>query len=287
MRAYFEYTPLDDALFPRLHRAFRFGRLATLFAIDERQYRDGPVCPSGPLKSQCDASRDASRTMLGAQQKSWLLGGLEGSGTTWNVLLSQVLMMPQILVDRPEGLERGVQEDLLPQHPLHDGADAAAKRKRARGDLHLTLDSFDGYPAERAELADALAARGRGNTLVWTGDIHNCYAGHLRTDANSVGSPEGFRAAFEMSTGSVSSIGAGDVFRFGAARLIEGHVKRANRHMSFLDLRHHMYVRVTIGREWARHETVCVDTTLRRRYRTFVGAALLVERGSLEVSREA
>ncbi|MCA2959292.1 MAG: alkaline phosphatase D family protein [Silvanigrellales bacterium] len=262
-QAYFEFMPLDDAPFPRLHRCFRFGTLATLFALDERQYRDGHVCASKPLKTLCDEAKDETRTMLGAHQKEWLTEELKASGTRWNVLLSEVMMMPQKVVDRPAGLVQDPREKELPRAPFSQ-------------DLYLTLDSFDGYPACREELATFLAERDEGNTLVWTGDIHNCYAGHVETR-------DGSRVAFEMSTGSVTSTGVGDVFRFGTARLLEKQFLRANPHMVCVDLRHHMYVRVRLGRDSARYETMCVDTILRSSHRAFCGHRMNVARGTLEV----
>jgi len=138
----------------------------------------------------------------------------------------------------------------------------------------VTLDSWDGYPAERAELADFLASRGKGNTLVWTGDIHNLYAGHLLAGST--------RAAFEMSTGSVSSLGMGDVFQLGSVKLVEGLVRKANPHMTHLDLGHHMYVRVTLTREAAFFEAVSPHTVRRASSPFSVTQKAHVLRGSLE-----
>lgn len=263
LQAYFEFMPLDDGLFPRLHRSFRFGTLVTLFALDERQYRDGAVCESKPLKTLCEDANDKNRSLLGAEQKAWIKQNLSASETRWNVLLSEVMMMPQKVIQRPPRIEKSPREKELPR-PLFVQ------------DLYLTLDSFDGYPAERAELSEFLASHEKRNTLVWTGDIHNCYAGHV---LSSCGTP----VAFEMSTGSVSSVGVGDLFRFHTARILEERFLRANPHMVYVDLRHHMYVRVRLEHERAFYETICVDTILRRRHVAFCGHQASVLHGTLEV----
>ena len=186
--------------------------------------------------------------------------------------------MPQCLIDRPAGVERAPHEDMLPHAPFFDSPSQGETLREQRGDSYLTLDSFDGFPAEREELASFFTRKGQGNTLVWTGDVHNCYAGHWLEG-------ETRRAAFEMTTGSVTTFGVGDVLRWGSARLVEGHIRRSNRHYEFVDLRHHMYVRVTLTSESALHETICVDTVLRNNFRTFTGQSLNVAKGTLEIFR--
>jgi alkaline phosphatase D len=66
-KAFFDYWPIrQDARDPyRLYRSFRWGMAAELFILDTRQYRD-----------------PAAETMLGKEQKRWLLDGLSRS-TAW------------------------------------------------------------------------------------------------------------------------------------------------------------------------------------------------------------
>jgi alkaline phosphatase D len=275
LQAYFEYTPLADVHFPAVHRTFRFGKLATLFALDERQYRDGQACANNYLKPQCDASNAPGRTLLGKRQKSWFKEGILGSDSHWNILLSQVMFMPQRVIDRPDFLRPDAREETLHHFPVRKLEQDKWVANRKKADVYVSLDSWDGFPAERSEILDMLASRGQGNTLVWTGDIHNSYGGWLQYGGRNVG--------YELSTGSISSYGVGDIFRFGTAKLLEPLIRRANRHMTTVDLRHHMYVRVTLTPHNAQFETVCPATIFRPLAPFSVVTCQNVKHGSLEV----
>ena len=76
--AFLEYTPVQaeisttaGATFQvQLYRQFSFGRLLDLFALDERQYRDGPACTRKFVAFSCPELDDPTRTMLGVAQES-------------------------------------------------------------------------------------------------------------------------------------------------------------------------------------------------------------------------
>ncbi len=61
----------------RLFRAWRLGRHAELFMLDERQYRD----PGDP-----------GTTMLGRRQLDWLKAGLSASGASWKLIGNPVMV---------------------------------------------------------------------------------------------------------------------------------------------------------------------------------------------------
>ena len=82
-RAYWEHMPLrlpqpPDGVDMRLHRRFRFGRLAEFNVLDTRQYRSDQACGDG-RDAGCAARLDPARTITGAEQERWLLDGLAGS----------------------------------------------------------------------------------------------------------------------------------------------------------------------------------------------------------------
>ena len=67
----------------RIHGQTQFGRLASLYLLDARQYKDAQVCTQGgkPGSSyvdpvQCPTWDDPKRSMLGAAQEAWLDGAL-------------------------------------------------------------------------------------------------------------------------------------------------------------------------------------------------------------------
>ncbi len=73
----------------QLYRRIRYGELAEFFVLDTRQYRSDQPCGAG-IKPLCDQTRAAGQTILGAAQREWLLNGLAGSKTRWNILANQV-----------------------------------------------------------------------------------------------------------------------------------------------------------------------------------------------------
>jgi alkaline phosphatase D len=80
-QAFGEYWPIgEDPQDPtRLYRSFRWGRLAELFILDCRQYRS-------PQSSR----DDASKTMLGSEQKTWLKMALQSSPALFKFIATTV-----------------------------------------------------------------------------------------------------------------------------------------------------------------------------------------------------
>ncbi len=148
-QAWYEHMPLRPAALPQgprilAHRRMGFGRLLTLHALDTRQHRDDQPCGDGFNRPPCEAVARPDAQMLGAGQERWLLDGLAGSGTTWQVLAQQVMMAPV---------------------PLPNG---------------INMDAWDAYPAARARLLRAIRERGIGGAVVLTGDVHSAWAADLR-----------------------------------------------------------------------------------------------------------
>lgn len=171
----------------RIYRRFRFGRLADLFLTDERSYRYGPPCGLGdigqrllaPATPACQAAAgDPARTMLGEKQKAWLVNGLAESSAQWKLWGNEVQLQPLTIgLSTLAGLLAG----------LTEGLDLLAVVQRLQealpGDLlYVNLDAWDGYQAERREIAEALKARGVGNLIALTGDFHTSMIGYLKVD---------------------------------------------------------------------------------------------------------
>lgn len=75
-----DWFPLRDASTPRRrYRSWRWGALAELFLLDTRLYR-----------SRNDAPDDAAKTMLGAEQKQWLIDGLLASTAAFKLVFTTV-----------------------------------------------------------------------------------------------------------------------------------------------------------------------------------------------------
>jgi alkaline phosphatase D len=145
-QAYYEHMPVRASAVPngphiQMYRRLDFGRLVRLHVLDTRQFR------SDQATSQAGA-QDPSMTMLGAEQKEWLLDGLHDSPARWNLIASQIMM---------------AETDLLV----------------GEGKLWY-YDAWDGYQVERdalmAEFADVR------NPVVLTGDRHLTMISDLKAD---------------------------------------------------------------------------------------------------------
>ncbi len=239
--AFLEYMPVapvtplvtvDGVTSVRLFRKLSFGSLIELYVLDERQYRDGVVCEQDFATLACRELDSRKRTMLGNEQKNWLKAQLSVSPVRWKVLLNEVMMMRFEAVN----LDPRARFKNLP--PASFGAPLADQG------FYINLDAWDGYPAERTELLEFIRDEDIRNVVVWTGDIHNCYAGVLRPNFSDPNSPA---VAVEVVGGSVSSAGVyelvGDIDLTALGTRV---LQRANPHIQYLNLRYHVYTRVEV-----------------------------------------
>jgi len=179
-QAFYEHMPVRA---PRpqgpdlkLYRSLSYGGLATFFVLDTRQYRSPEVAlcaetdqtPSG----YCPASVDPNRTMLGADQRSWLLQGLAQSGSPWNFVAQSV---------------RFAQQDSSPDLGKHtfDG-----------------VDNWMGYVADRQAILERFATTR--NPIVLSGDSHVNFVYDLKRDFSD---PTAATVGTELLGTSISSEG--------------------------------------------------------------------------------
>ena len=180
-QAYWEHMPLPNALRPggpsmRLYDRYRFGTLAELVTLDDRQYRSHHACREtlkrGKALENCAERLDPNRTMLGAEQEAWLADAMHRASARWNVIAQQTLM---------------------------------AELDRGPGERHVYwADGWDGYPAARQRLLDAVAASPVKDTLVLGGDVHSFWAADLKQD---FARPASATVATEFVGGSITSQG--------------------------------------------------------------------------------
>ncbi|MER8007366.1 alkaline phosphatase D family protein [Streptomyces sp. NPDC094149] len=145
-QAYYEHMPVRASAVPdgphiQMYRRLEFGRLARLNVLDTRQFRTDQATTQ-------EGARSPSMTMLGAEQKQWLLDGLHDSPARWNIVASQIMM---------------------------------AETDLQVGDGKLWYyDAWDGYQLERNALLGEFA--GIRNPVVLSGDRHLTMISDLRTD---------------------------------------------------------------------------------------------------------
>jgi len=110
--------------------------------------------------------------MLGAEQEAWLADAMHRASARWNVIAQQTLM---------------------------------AELDRGPGERHVYwADGWDGYPAARQRLLDAVAASPVKDTLVLGGDVHSFWAADLKQD---FARPASATVATEFVGGSITSQG--------------------------------------------------------------------------------
>ena len=154
-QAWYEHTPIRIDPLPgdepaefdelRVFRDFSFGSLARVFTLETRQHADPPPCRAGgDLTSDdgpgCDEMFGEARTNLGDEQESWLVEGLGASDASWNILANPLMFA---------GLEIGTVDE-----------------------IEYTRDTWDGYPASRRRIIDAITTSEVKNPVVVTGDWH-------------------------------------------------------------------------------------------------------------------
>ena len=127
----------------QLYTHVNFGRLARLVLLDNRQFRDTPLCSnenSKGFQSVCTSDVSLYRSMLGTKQEQWLDNTLQTSKAQWNILAQQTRFTPA---------------------NYHTGIDQ-----------NFSSDTWDGYSQARQRLIDTLASSQSKNYLIIGGDIH-------------------------------------------------------------------------------------------------------------------
>ena len=150
-----------------IHNRHAWGRLLRLHMLDTRQYRDRQACrvpggkpPGAGSPQRCAELLDPGRSMLGADQEQWAAQGLAAdaaSGTRWSVLAQQTMFSPRNYKRLPEE--------------------------------SYSSDTWDGYPASRQRLLDAVRSAGPRNTVFLGGDIHQNYVSRVLADFSDPQSP--------------------------------------------------------------------------------------------------
>lgn len=184
-KAYFEHMPVSPGMAPvgpamRIHDRCAWGRLAELWTLDNRQYRDVQPCPDargagGRVLAECHEFNDVARSMLGAEQERWLAQGLAASARRWK-LIGQSTQISESGIDTPLG-------------------------------RRVYTDGWDGYAMARERLLRAIAEPAVANVVCLGGDVHRHVAAQLRLRANDERSPV---VASEFVCSSVTSRGVSE-----------------------------------------------------------------------------
>jgi alkaline phosphatase D len=246
-QAYYEHMPLRRGAVPlgphmRLFTRVAFGSLADFHVLDDRQYRSHQVCPrpgrgGSNVVSDCPARTEAGRTLLGPVQEAWLHGNLSRSTAKWNVIAQQTLM-------------------------------AQLDRQPGPGQTFWT-DGWDGYPAARRRLLDALATKKGANPLVIGGDVHSFWVADLKPDFDDARSP----------TVATEFVGTSVTSQLARSQVELDAIRGENPHISYANLTRRGYVRMELTRDRARADLVGLQNVASREARIDTMASFVVEDG--------
>ena len=143
-KAFFEYIPIRDNDSFRIYRSFKVGNLIDIFLIDGRQYRDEMACrPTFNPKDDCyKVAFSEGRTLLGKEQKNWLINNLKNSKSIWKLIANNVMFMDLFKDNKP-----------------------------------LNVDQWDGYYFEKMEILKNI--KDIKNVIFSAGDTHVFYFGEV------------------------------------------------------------------------------------------------------------
>jgi alkaline phosphatase D len=207
----------------RIYGRARLGKMADLFMLDQRQYRDPQPCGDA-FFTPCPESNTPGRAYLGRRQMDWAKRSLERSGARWRLLGTQLMVMAF---------------DVAPGQPV-------------------LVDSWEGYGAERTELMSHIVERDIGNVVAMTGDIHTFFAGRMTTTGRIDGTPAGV----ELVGGSVTSLGVKETLGGLPVENFEAAIRANNPHMIYADFDRRGYGVLSLNRKDAICEYKSPETVL-------------------------
>jgi len=162
-QAYYEHMPLRAMSMPRgpdmrVYDRIGYGALVDFHVLDGRQYRTPQPCALPDNRGghvapdSCTERTEARRTMLGFEQEAWLVDGFRQSRAQWNVIAQDLLFVPLTQKDRKTGVVG-----------------------------HWT-DGWDGYPATRERMLQAMMQSRPNNPVLIGGDIHSYWTNDVHAN---------------------------------------------------------------------------------------------------------
>ena len=255
-QARWEWLPLrppDPSDPTRAFRRVAVGDLADIFLLDIRSRRDQPALE--PTMSE------PRRSMLGAEQRDWLLGELESSTAAWR-LVGSPSIMHRTWCEDPSGTLRTALLKLKLMDEDGEGPDE---------------DQWDGYPAERDALLRSFESLE--DVVVLSADIHVSVAAQLARNGTPV--------AVEITAPSLTSQNLDEKLKLAprdeSILVSERAFTETLDHIAWCEFSGHGYVVCDVDRDQVRAEWWLVDGVLEPASGQEMVAAYEVRRGSREL----
>jgi alkaline phosphatase D len=238
IQVWHEYLPCRVSDNAKIYRNFEIDNFVNLVMLDTRIIgRDKQLLytdyftPSGLNTAEFLSDwQNPQRTILGQEQKTWLLSTINGSASKWQVLGNQVLMaktfIPVELLLITAQLQAGSNDPaLIAQFSTlllelvsikarllqGDPTLTEAEKARVQTVLPYNLNAWDGYPVEREMLYAAISGK---DFISLAGDSHNAWYSVLSDH-------KGIKAGAEFATAAITSPGFESLFG-GDPQLIGG-----------------------------------------------------------------
>jgi alkaline phosphatase D len=249
-QAYYEWIPIRENT--KLYRSFAYGPMADILMLDERlEGRTKPVdSVSDPAYNNDD------RTMLGTDQLSWLETNLKESKAGWKIIGNQVMFADVYL------------NKVYPNRPRN-------------------LDSWDGYPSEKAKLTEFIVSNKLKDVVFLTGDTHASWAIEAATDVPNTYNKNTSAGAFaiELGTTSVSSANDDERTPTEEVKKMESVLLQDNPHIKYVNRRDHGYLLLTLYNDRAKAEWYFMETLRSPETKEFLGAKFNVEKGTVKLTK--
>jgi phosphodiesterase/alkaline phosphatase D-like protein len=287
LQAYYEWMPVRDpapgAAREALLRAWAWGDLLTLVSLETRlmarsaQFEYNDIVPMLTDAEAVRKFRDetlwgAGREMLGDVQLSHVAKALQGSAERrepWRLILNQIIMAK---VTAPDLAAQMTEDDIVALEKEWDQARAFIKFSTLG--LPTNLDAWDGYPAARERLYDAMRKAKADGVIVVTGDTHTWWANNLvardgapigvELGVNSVTSPSPYRKSFFGGKGAEYALLTNQV----------------NPDVRYISGENHGFIDLTLTRDEAVARFVAVDTVEAPTYSVFEKAAFTIRKSN-------
>jgi len=229
MQAWHEYLPCRADVKTKIFREFAFGDIVHLMMLDTRLagrdeqlvYRD--YISEGNIGDQFYKDwNNSKRSLLGTEQKAWLINQINASKAKWQVLGNQVLMgkhyLPKELIpiiveaqakgnisqENAKKYYKLISEliDIKVRSDQGDSSLTSQEKSRVEDVLPYNLDAWDGYPHEREEIYSAINGK---KLISFAGASHNAWHNELANETRG-------KVGAEFATASITSSGLEGIF---------------------------------------------------------------------------
>lgn len=236
----------------RIYGQVAYGKLAHIYLLDDRQYRDRQVCNKGlgfgsgwVDPNACEEWLNPQRSLLGAPQEAWLnqsFANARQQQNVWNVMAQQTIF--------------------------------GRRDYKLGAGYSLWNDGWDGYSAARQRMTQSMQTHALSNPVLIGGDVHENWVGHVMADAYK---DDSAKLGVEFCGAGITARSAGNSKL--AARLAE------NPHFIFADSERKGYGVVEFTAKQIQTELRVVDDVRQAQTKIETLAKFAVEAGVPQVQR--